>query len=289
MSEKWTIIVLPPPPLLEPVSKEPFYEVYQRDYANPNSLFGKISKIPLPEDNSSIHAKVKPFTLFRPDFEMQSSKIDIAQSTGFRPSFIKTITNSEGLRLGMYKCSADKRTIGYGHNVDADPDYPYGEAITIEQANELLEKDLLTAKKSAINLVGKARYNKLRPGQKEALVDLTFNLGEAKLEKTNFINFVKKGQLEKAVGEMNFIYAANKVNSGLCKRRLSTIALFAEGTSYKSAQKQMKSLLRTGIAACSKKQKSGFVVAVKKLYTAGMAMLTPSAKTTKGKNKKARG
>ena len=92
------------------------------------------------------------------------------------------IKYEEGLALKVYLCPAGKRTIGYGHNLDAKP-YLEGnripEEITAEVAEVLLEHDidecyeLLTKSWTGFLLLEGAR--------RDALVNMAFQMGIGKL------------------------------------------------------------------------------------------------------------
>lgn len=55
-------------------------------------------------------------------------------------TIIEQLKRDEGLRLSTYTDTEGKRTIGYGHNLDANP-LPFG-AITPQQAEDILSHDV---------------------------------------------------------------------------------------------------------------------------------------------------
>lgn len=88
----------------------------------------------------------------------------------------------EGLSLTPYLCGGGARTIGYGHNYDANP-LPYDieqhlrihKAITQEMADRLLDLDIQNAR-------GQCRaifedFDGFAEARRAALIDLCFNIG----------------------------------------------------------------------------------------------------------------
>lgn len=155
------------------------------------------------------------------------TKEDVAKATGLDASFIDSLTGFEGLKLNQYKDSGGVRTIGYGHNIDHDPNYKYGKTITKEQAYKLLADDLIKAQKDLKDCIG---HIELTKGQNEALIDMFFNVGIEKLQDTNFIKCIKEKRFDDAVCEFNFIKIGQEVSPALCRRRIDDIERFCSGT-----------------------------------------------------------
>ncbi len=109
----------------------------------------------------------------------------------FTKSLIK---KHEGCRTKPYRDSMGILTIGFGRNLE-------GKGISIQEANELLENDLLDAEVSLVNIFGIEIFS---IGEKRvaALLDMIFNLGERGLRK-----FVKMVQ---AVKDRNWGEAAKQ-------------------------------------------------------------------------------
>jgi lysozyme len=94
---------------------------------------------------------------------------------------IEQLKFEEGLSLKVYRCPAGKHTIGYGHNLDANP-YLEGnkipEVITREVAEVLLQRDVdrtidqLAAAWSGFGLLTGAR--------RDACINMAFQLGVAR-------------------------------------------------------------------------------------------------------------
>jgi lysozyme len=94
------------------------------------------------------------------------------------------IRADEGMVLHVYKCPAGKRTIGYGHNIDAKglPEYidsylsGHGN-ITLEMAEFLLDADLIQATSDTVKLFSQSAWNWLSQIRREVLIEMTFNMG----------------------------------------------------------------------------------------------------------------
>lgn len=171
-------------------------------------------------------AKTETEILPKPEAEIKT-KADVAKATGLDVSFINSLTEFEGLKLNQYKDSGGVRTIGYGHNIDHDPNYKYGKTITKEQAYKLLADDLIKAQKDMKECIGHAELTK---GQNEALTDMFFNVGIEKLQDTNFIKCIKEKRFDDAVCEFNFIKIGQEVSPALCRRRIDDIERFCSDT-----------------------------------------------------------
>lgn len=56
---------------------------------------------------------------------------------------IEQLKRDEGLRLHTYIDTVGKRTIGYGHNIDANPlPFDWSNGITLQQAEDVLKTDV---------------------------------------------------------------------------------------------------------------------------------------------------
>jgi len=82
----------------------------------------------------------------------------------------------EGFEKKMYTCPAGKRTIGYGHNVDAHRDIDDDCVMEYKQASSLLAEDFAKQYNQIINLVPS-----LKPHQARAVTCLALNIGIEKL------------------------------------------------------------------------------------------------------------
>lgn len=83
----------------------------------------------------------------------------------------------EGLRLTAYICPAGKKTIGYGHNLEANPYFEGNripDKITKEQAEVILYHDLNNV---ATRLAAWHGFELLQGARKEAVIQMAFQLG----------------------------------------------------------------------------------------------------------------
>jgi lysozyme len=97
----------------------------------------------------------------------------------------KFIEREEGLRLQAYKDTKGIWTIGYGSTSGVQP----GMIITQQQAEEMLEQDLLTAE-NAVNKYVKVAMN---DNEFTALVSFTFNLGSGNFQKSTLLRCLNMG------------------------------------------------------------------------------------------------
>lgn len=77
----------------------------------------------------------------------------------------------EGLSLKLYKCPADKWTIGYGHNIEDN-------GIPAHIADALLKADIAETLRQLANIDA---FHDIDPERQMILVDMGFNLGVPKL------------------------------------------------------------------------------------------------------------
>lgn len=136
------------------------------------------------------------------------------------------IMRHEGLRLRAYR---DPRpgdpllTIGYGHT---GPDVKRGQAITHEQALDLLRLDTISAAHAVRQLVRVP----LTRGQFCALVSFTFNVGIGAFARSSVLKALNRGDyvaVQRAL--LRYVHAGKppKPLPGLVRRRHDEAALFA--------------------------------------------------------------
>lgn len=133
---------------------------------------------------------------------------------------IELIKKFEGIELVAYKAVPTEKyyTIGYGHY---GSDVLAGQAITVEQATELLRKDLKKSERAVNKYV--SIYN-LNQNQFDALVSFTFNCGVGNLD-----SLTKNGTRTLGViKEKLLLYnkAGGKELLGLTRRRKAELDLF---------------------------------------------------------------
>lgn len=124
------------------------------------------------------------------------------------------LEDHEGRKNRVYKCTAGKRTIGIGHNIDAKglPDdieaFLEDEGyITEDMIDELFLMDIKDAEKDARKLY--PSFDSLSDRRKIALIDFVFNVGYGTAK--TFLNTnkaINRGDWEKAAeGLLNSKYA----------------------------------------------------------------------------------
>ncbi len=146
----------------------------------------------------------------------------------------KLLEEWEGVRLKAYKDSAGLLTIGVGHlltkselssgKIDInDESVKYVNALTLEQADALLEQDLKPAETTVNNHV-KVELNQ---NQFDALVSFTFNVGGGAFKGSTLLKKLNNGQYDQVPGQlMRWNKAGGKVVPGLNKRRESEVKLW---------------------------------------------------------------
>jgi lysozyme len=128
------------------------------------------------------------------------------------------VREQEGVRLEPYRDIAGNWTVGYGHRCDATQG-----AITLEEAEAFLQKDLTKAAQGVNDLI-KVELNQR---QFDALVSLLFNLGISGINRTHFLHFLQNSNfLEAAALWSQFCHSGNHVSSDLLSRRLLEVRLF---------------------------------------------------------------
>lgn len=123
-------------------------------------------------------------------------------------NLIEQLKRHEGFRSDYYQCTADKKTIGYGRNVDSNPfskkeletlgrDEFIDQPMTEEEAETLLVNDVKAVHKAICDHVSLGRLNLARQA---VCINMAFNLGV-----NGFLKFKK---MIKAINEDRFERAA---------------------------------------------------------------------------------
>ena len=134
------------------------------------------------------------------------------------------IRHFEGFQPRVYRCPGGYDTIGYGHVVRAEEAFP-GE-ISLSEAENLLKQDVVEAERAVDRLVPVP----LSPGQFDALVSFTFNLGAGALQRSSLRRKACRGEHEAAAREFpRWIYAGGHPLRGLLTRRLAEARLYETG------------------------------------------------------------
>lgn len=110
----------------------------------------------------------------------------------------------EGVKLKPYRCTAGKKTIGVGHNIDAKglPDDiqayldDYG-CITDDMVDILLDQDIEEAISDCVRLY--PQFHSFTESRQDALIDFLFNVGRSTaLTFTNTNKAINEGRWDDA-------------------------------------------------------------------------------------------
>ena len=125
----------------------------------------------------------------------------------------------EGRELKVYRCSANRLTIGYGHTKGVQE----GDEISPAEAEQLLVEDLTAISDDLNRLVNVG----VTEGQYIALLSLAFNVGASAVKKSTLLFHLNHKRYDEAAEEFDkWIYAGGKVSEGLKRRRAAERALF---------------------------------------------------------------
>jgi lysozyme len=127
---------------------------------------------------------------------------------------ISLIESEEGLRLETYNDIVGIATIGYGHKLLKNEEYPNG--ITQEEAQLMLQADLAHVESYINRLAPSANQN-----QFDALADFGYNLGVGALQQMLAHGF---DQVPNQI--LSWDHAGGKVVAGLLRRRQAELNLW---------------------------------------------------------------
>jgi len=137
---------------------------------------------------------------------------------------IDLVRQYEGLRLTVYKDSAGRPTIGYGHLIKPGENFHTG--ITEKKAELMLASDLIATEDAVKRLVNVM----LIQGQFDALVSLVFNIGAGQFQKSTLLRKLNAGDLAGATDEfIRWNKAGGRVAEGLQRRRVEEREVFFRG------------------------------------------------------------
>lgn len=139
-----------------------------------------------------------------------------------KEALTQLVKRFEGLRLKAYPDPATggkPYTIGYGHTKGVSP----SDAITEDEANAFLEKDIAVAE----DVISRLVRVPLTQNQFDALADFIFNLGETKFRFSTLLGKLNRSDFDGAADEFpKWKFAANKVMPGLVARRAAERSWF---------------------------------------------------------------
>jgi lysozyme len=133
------------------------------------------------------------------------------------------IKSFEGFSHVTYICPGGYRTIGYGHLMSDDEDFPDG--ISVFEGERLLWGEVQEAEQAIWRLI----HVPLTQGQFDALVSFVYNLGSGALQRSTLrrkINWEEHHEVPREL--MKWVWAAGRKLNGLIRRRQ------AEGLMYQS-------------------------------------------------------
>ncbi len=108
---------------------------------------------------------------------------------------IETLKRHEGVRSHVYLCSAGYETIGVGRNIADSGLGLSGDEIDYLLANDIKRVDAELA-------YSYAWYNELDEVRKEAMINLSFNLGQTRLQKfVKALEHMESGSYDLAAAE----------------------------------------------------------------------------------------
>lgn len=111
----------------------------------------------------------------------------------YRQLVREQLKRHEGLSLKLYKCTANKSTIGYGRNLD-------DRGITLAEADLMLEHDIDECLRLSSQL---PVYSSLNQVRQVVVINMLFNLGLPRLLGfTNMWAAIQAGDYAKAADEM---------------------------------------------------------------------------------------
>ncbi|RIB03217.1 Glycoside Hydrolase Family 24 protein [Gigaspora rosea] len=142
---------------------------------------------------------------------------------------LKFIKEQEGFEPNFYTDSAGKKTIGYGHNCDANADpqkcKQIRAPISREQGEVILKRDLVE-KEACVTELTKIKIN---PDQFSALVSFAYNLGCPYYKSTSLLKKLNSGDIKGAANEFRlYNKSGGKITNGLVKRREAERVLFCK-------------------------------------------------------------
>lgn len=134
---------------------------------------------------------------------------------------LKILEEGKGFSSKSYLCPAGKRTIGYGHVIL--PDDNIIEPITEDQAEDILEKDVIVAE----NAINKYVKIPLTQNQFDALVCFVFNIGKTNFKTSTLLKFINEQLWDKIPKQfMRWVYHDKKLIKGLENRRKIEVRLW---------------------------------------------------------------
>ncbi|EIZ8956843.1 lysozyme [Cronobacter sakazakii] len=134
---------------------------------------------------------------------------------------VELIKSFEGLRLDKYQDAIGKWTIGYGHLILPNENFP--RSLTLQEAEDLLRADLGMTERGIRQIV-KVDLNQ---NQFDALVSFAFNVGLGNLQSSTLLRLLNQGSYREAAEQfLRWNKAGGNVLAGLTRRREAERLLF---------------------------------------------------------------
>lgn len=134
---------------------------------------------------------------------------------------IDLVKEFESVELTAYLCPAGIWTVGYGHTGE---DVHPGLTITQDEAESLLRRDIRTFEHAVAALTADVP---LEQHQFDALVSLTFNIGQGNFRSSTLLRKLKAQDYEGARAEfLRWNKSKGKELTGLTRRRKAEAQLF---------------------------------------------------------------
>lgn len=131
----------------------------------------------------------------------------------------------EGLSLEPYKCPTGHLTIGYGHNIEANPLTGYIDfyfvkhgCITQDMADYLLDRDIIEAGRWAEFYM--VNWSSLSHNRKYVIISMIFNLG--------LMGYLSFKRMRKAIDRCDFEAAANEMKNSVWHNQVGKRAIELE-------------------------------------------------------------
>lgn len=132
------------------------------------------------------------------------------------------VRECEGLSLSQYLCPANVPTIGYGHVIRNNDNFP--DKISTKEAESILIQDL----KNICRVMKPMIVVELNPNQLAALLSFTFNVGITAFRASTLLRKINRGDdlIETADQFDRWVYAKGRKLTGLRLRRIKEKKLF---------------------------------------------------------------
>lgn len=172
-----------------------------------------------------------------PIYKYEGNSTDLNPASSYRSStsLIEFIKRHEGLKYSVYKDPVGLPTIGYGHLVTAQEQasnsiliggvaVPLSRPLSQTEVDTLLRQDLDT---KAEYYVRKFVKVPLTQSQFDALTSFTYNLGGGRLQKSDILEQLNKGNYSEVPNLLlQYVYAKGRVLRGLVTRREAEASWF---------------------------------------------------------------